>query len=185
MSSGSDEAREDGSRVDFDRTKYVWLGIALLVIIMVGALWAVTSREAPDVTRAYVQHILISYIEGDAASHNAAMDQAEQLRQRLLNGEDFAALAREYSKDAPSAKRGGDIGWVTQGTLVEAVDTYIWTAPLNQISPPIASSFGIHLVRVTQRELSKTDQYESELRRKVLNQESGRSAGDAATGAQE
>ena len=74
-------------------------------------------------------------------------DEAEQLKQRLAKGEDFAKLARKYST-CPSKKRDGDLGEVYPGQLVKVVEDVIFRKPLLKVHGPVKSKFGYHLIVV-------------------------------------
>lgn len=74
-------------------------------------------------------------------------DEAENIKQRLAKGEDFAKLAKKHST-CNSAKRGGDLGEVKPGQMVKAIDNVIFKKPTNKIHGPIKSPFGYHLVEV-------------------------------------
>lgn len=74
-------------------------------------------------------------------------DEAEQLKQRLAKGEDFAKLAKKHST-CNSAKRGGDLGEVKPGQMVKSIDNVIFKKPTNKVHGPIKSQFGYHLVEV-------------------------------------
>ncbi|MCP1645339.1 peptidyl-prolyl cis-trans isomerase C [Pseudomonas citronellolis] len=73
--------------------------------------------------------------------------EAEQLKQRLAKGEDFAALAKKHST-CPSGKHGGDLGELRPGQLVRSVDAVVFKKPLNVVHGPVKSQFGYHLVQV-------------------------------------
>ena len=77
--------------------------------------------------------------------------EAEQLKQRIAKGEDFAVLARKHST-CPSGKRGGDLGEVRPGQMVRAIDQVIFKKPLRTVHGPIKTQFGYHLVQVFYRE---------------------------------
>jgi len=72
-------------------------------------------------------------------------DEAEKLKQRLANGEDFGKLAKKFSS-CTSAKKGGDLGEVRPGQMVPSIDKVIFKMPTNKIHGPIKSKFGFHLV---------------------------------------
>jgi len=74
-------------------------------------------------------------------------EEAEKLKQRLANGEDFDQLAKKFST-CPSAKKGGDLGEVKPGQMVKSIDNVIFKRPVNKIQGPIKSKFGFHLVIV-------------------------------------
>jgi len=73
--------------------------------------------------------------------------EAEQIKQRIAKGEDFAKLAKKYSS-CNSAKKGGDLGEVRPGQMVKSIDNVIFKMPTNKVHGPIKSQFGYHLVEV-------------------------------------
>jgi peptidyl-prolyl cis-trans isomerase SurA len=82
----------------------------------------------------------------------------EQARQRLLDikarveaGEDFAALAREYSEDIGSASEGGDLGWTSPGQMVPEFENMMASTETGEISEPVRSQFGWHIIEVLDR----------------------------------
>lgn len=72
---------------------------------------------------------------------------AQQLKQKLADGADFAKLAKQYSI-CNSAKRGGELGEVKKGQLVTVIDKLVFSAPEKTIQGPVKSKFGYHLVEV-------------------------------------
>jgi parvulin-like peptidyl-prolyl isomerase len=77
---------------------------------------------------------------------------AQTLRDRARKGEDFAALAKQYSMDETSKANGGDLGWVPKGVLDPRIDAVAFDLPVNQVSDVITTSFGYHVVQVTEKE---------------------------------
>ncbi|BAL99782.1 MULTISPECIES: peptidylprolyl isomerase [Caldilinea] len=77
---------------------------------------------------------------------------ANELRQRLLNGEDFAALAAEYSDDPGSAAQGGDLGWFGRGRMVAPFEEAAFSLAVDEISEPIKTDFGYHIIQVLERD---------------------------------
>lgn len=75
----------------------------------------------------------------------------EQLKQQIVDGSDFAALAREHS-NCPSGRRGGDLGSFGRGQMVKEFDTVVFSAPLNEVQGPVQTQFGYHLIEVTSRQ---------------------------------
>lgn len=96
-----------------------------------------------------VRHILISATptEGDAVV-TAAKQQADSIVQRLRNGEDFAALASEFSADTGSKDLGGDLQWIDPAQMVPEFGQAVQTLPLNQIGDPVQTQFGWHIIEV-------------------------------------
>jgi parvulin-like peptidyl-prolyl isomerase len=100
------------------------------------------GAEVPtSAEQAHARHILLE-----------TEDEAKKVIERLQAGEDFAALAKELSKDPGSGAEGGDLGFVPRGRFVAPVDEAVFTLPLNQISDPIKSDFGWHVIEVLERE---------------------------------
>jgi len=80
-----------------------------------------------------------------------ARSRAEQARQRLQQGEDFATVARELSDDRGSGMNGGDLGWVRPGQTVPAFEEAMNSLGPNQLSEPVRSQFGYHVIEVLER----------------------------------
>ncbi|OWT71593.1 MULTISPECIES: peptidylprolyl isomerase [unclassified Achromobacter] len=102
-----------------------------------------------QVTQTHARHILIktSAVVNDAQ----ARQRLELLRQRIVSGgEDFATLARQNSQDA-TAPQGGDLGWLSPGETVPPFEAAMNTLKINEISEPIQSPFGWHLIQVLER----------------------------------
>ena len=92
-------------------------------------------------------HILF---ETFGISEQEALEQAQAAKRRLDDGEDFAALALELSSDTISAEAGGDIGY-TDGTIFPPeVEQALGELELGEISAPVSSEFGVHLVLLTE-----------------------------------
>ncbi len=77
---------------------------------------------------------------------------AEEIRKRIQNGEDFTKLAAIYSEDTGSATQGGDLGWFGKGRMVKPFEDAAFSLPLNQVSEPIKSDFGYHLIEVLEKD---------------------------------
>ena len=96
-----------------------------------------------------VRHILIKPTE--VLDEEAAIALANELRQRALDGEDFGDLAKEYSDDIGSAQEGGELGWTSPGQMVPEFDATMDTIEVGEISYPVKSQFGWHILEVTGR----------------------------------
>ncbi len=81
----------------------------------------------------------------------AAREKASELRRRILAGADFAEVARTSSADQATAAAGGDLGTVRRGEMVPAFDSVTFSIRLNEISPPVETPFGYHLIQVLRR----------------------------------
>jgi peptidyl-prolyl cis-trans isomerase SurA len=85
----------------------------------------------------------------------AALALAQELRERLVAGEDFAALAQEYSDDTGSATQGGDLGWFGRGAMVAPFEEAAFSLEPGQISEPVKSDFGYHLIEVIEKDANR------------------------------
>jgi len=115
------------------------------------------ERHFVDQTKA--RHILIKTDEVN--TDEDVQTRIKQLELRLRSGEDFATLALANSQDTLSAAKGGDLGWVNQGdTVPEFEETMNGLAP-GEISKPVKSEFGWHLIQVQERRThDSTEEYE-------------------------
>lgn len=117
----------------------------------------------PDVR---VSHLMVqaSQRAGEAA-RDSARRQAEQYRARILDGEDFAALARRHSDHAPSAQKGGDLGFLSHDArMIPALhDAAFALDSVGAVSGVIETRFGYHLLKLTDRRTppSYADAYEA------------------------
>ena len=117
----------------------------------------------PDavVTQTHARHILLRLTP--QLTEAAAVEKLASLKKRITAGQaDFATLARENSQDA-SAKQGGDLGWADPGMFVPEFEKTMNALAPNQISDPLVSRFGVHLVQVLERretQVSANDQRE-------------------------
>lgn len=76
---------------------------------------------------------------------------ARALRDSLVHGSDFAALARTESADTASAGKGGSLGTFGKGQMDPAFERAAWSLPIGTVSEPVMTSFGIHLIKVEKR----------------------------------
>lgn len=97
-----------------------------------------------------VSHILIE-VASDAseAEIETARQTAQDLSGRAREGEDFAALAKEYSQDKGSADEGGDLGWVESGVMVQAFENAMYELSMDTpVSEPVRTGFGWHVIQL-------------------------------------
>ncbi len=100
------------------------------------------------IDQTHARHILIKLNE--VVSEQEAKLKMDALKERLDNGADFGALAQQYSEDG-SASSGGDLGWVSAGDTVPEFEKAMDALALEEISEPIRSSFGWHIIQVMER----------------------------------
>jgi peptidyl-prolyl cis-trans isomerase SurA len=101
------------------------------------------------VAQTEVRHILIK--PSEIMTDDQARALVVELRARAESGEDFADLAREYSEDIGSAQEGGELGWTSPGQMVPEFDKAMNETPVDQISEPVHTQFGWHILQVQGR----------------------------------
>ena len=106
------------------------------------------KAAAAGVQQTRVRHILLRARDG--LSETEARDRLQRLRQRIGGGADFAELAKTNSEDA-SASKGGDLGWVAAGDTVPEFERVMNALKDQEVSQPVQTPFGWHLVQVLER----------------------------------
>jgi peptidyl-prolyl cis-trans isomerase SurA len=102
-----------------------------------------------NVKQTHVRHILLRRNELQSATEVRA--KLSTLRQRIVHGEDFSTLAKANSEDPGSASKGGDLGWVSPGALVPEFEKAMETLKPGEISLPVESPYGLHIIQVVDR----------------------------------
>jgi len=121
------------------------------------------ERHFVEQTKA--RHILIK--PDEVNTDEDVRTRIEQLEIRLRGGEDFATLALANSQDTLSAAKGGDLGWLNEGDTVPEFENAMNSLATGEISQPVKSEFGWHLIQVQERRThDSTEEYE---RTKVRN----------------
>ncbi len=125
------------------------------------------GMPALTLTQTHARHILLRL--GPQLSEAAAVAKLAGFKKRILAGQaDFAALARENSVDG-SAREGGDLGWANPGMFVPEFETAMNSLAPRDISDPLVSRFGVHLLQVLERrETQVSPREQRELARNVL-----------------
>lgn len=101
------------------------------------------------ITQSKARHILIS--TNEVVSDHDARTRLEQLRERIIGGDDFGALAQSHSDDTGSAISGGDLGWVSPGAMVPIFERQMDELALQEVSQPFRTQFGWHIVQILDR----------------------------------
>jgi peptidyl-prolyl cis-trans isomerase SurA len=126
---------------------------------------AAPAEQGPMmVTQTHARHILIKTTK--VMSDAKAEARLKQLRQRLANGDNFEDLAKRNSEDV-TAPQGGDLGWLTPGETVPPFEQAMNALEPGQISEPVKSQFGWHLIQVLER---RTKNMEKEFKRMQARQ---------------
>jgi peptidyl-prolyl cis-trans isomerase SurA len=101
-------------------------------------------------------HILITLpADADPKDTLAAYRKVAELRQKAMQGADFTALAKENSQDPSAASNGGDLGYFTALQMVYPFEDAAYQTQVGQISSPVRTKFGYHIVQVTDRRPSQ------------------------------
>ena len=123
------------------------------------------GNQAPImVQRSRVRHILVKLSE--VVSEVDAKRKLTDLKERIEHGASFAELARIHSDDATAAK-GGELGWLATGEIVPEFERAMDVLEIDQISEPVRTPFGFHLIQVMER---KTEDISKERQRVVAAQ---------------
>ncbi len=108
---------------------------------------AIYDRMKEEVS---VSHIMVAN-RGEGVDREAQRTRLDSIRTAILNGADFATLARRFSIDRSVVRNGGDMGYITAARYPYTFEDAAYTTPVGEISPVIETPFGFHIVRVNDR----------------------------------
>jgi peptidyl-prolyl cis-trans isomerase D len=132
------------------------------------ALKAAFEARKADSTEFKARHILFK-AEGEAQVADATA-KAQLLRERLLKGQDFGKAAEELSED-PSAKgNGGDLGWFTAAKMVKPFSDAAASLKPGEISQPVRTQFGVHLIKLEARREKKLEDMKAQLAQELADE---------------
>ncbi|QLI82021.1 peptidylprolyl isomerase [Chitinibacter fontanus] len=127
-----------------------------------------SQEERVIVKQTHARHILIR--SNEVISTTDARQKLLQMRERIVAGQDFAVMAKSFSDDT-SASKGGDLGWLNPGETVPAFEEAMNALAPNEISMPVQSPFGFHLIQVLERRDQDVTQEQARFKiRKELGQ---------------
>lgn len=110
--------------------------------------------------RRKISHILIEIPnDADEPAVAAARIKVEQLQERLKKGEAFSNVAKEASDDKLTAKNGGDLGFIDKGVMVKSFEEAAFALTKDEVSQPVKTKYGVHLIVVTEIELAKVKSF--------------------------
>jgi peptidyl-prolyl cis-trans isomerase C len=115
----------------------------------IAKLYDDTIKALPPEEEVHARHILVE-----------TEDQAKIVVTRLGKGEDFAKLSAELSKDPGSGKQGGDLGWFTRERMVPEFAEVAFKTAAGQISAPVKTQFGWHVLKVEEKRLHQPPKLE-------------------------
>ena len=99
-----------------------------------------------------------------------ALAKAKALRAKIMAGADFATVAKAESDDAGSAVKGGELGSFRHGQMVAEFDKAAFSLPVGQVSEPIKTQFGYHLIKITSRTTKTFDEAKPEIEKQLKPQ---------------
>lgn len=127
-----------------------------------------TAGAAPTLVQTHVRHILLRV--GEGSSEPEARQKLLEIKREVLAGADFAKFARTYSQDG-SASQGGDLGWISPGETVPEFERAMNTLQDGQISDPVRTEYGYHLIQVLgRREAEGSVAQQMDLARQAIGQ---------------
>jgi len=102
------------------------------------------------------RHILVQIPQGGSADDTLkAYTKIQEARSRVLKGEDFGRVARQYSEDPSAKANGGELGWFKAFGMVYPFENAAYTTAVGEVSEPFRTSFGYHIVQTTATRASK------------------------------
>ncbi len=122
------------------------------------------NYRSPEQRRA--RHILVSL---DSNSEDDAAKKANELLNRLKQGESFEALAKEHSDDPGSAPEGGDLGYFERGLMTPVFEDSVFSLKQGELSEPVLSEFGYHIIRLEAIQGGETKAFE-QVREQILEE---------------
>lgn len=111
------------------------------------SLFYLNNKFQSDKPTARASHILINQYGDDEKNH----EEANKIYNRLIGGESFETLAKEYSQDPGSGSRGGDLGWFGKGVMVPEFESAVFSGKVGEVLKPVKTNFGYHIIKVTGR----------------------------------
>ncbi len=111
------------------------------------------KEEFKEPPKANLKYILFAK-KPSMADEDSVRARIEEIRDMAISGEEFSDLAREYSQ-GPSASKGGDLGFFERGSMVKPFEDAAFSLKPGEISPPVRTRFGWHLIKVEERTKDK------------------------------
>ncbi len=150
----TEELTEAGAEVDASATITATEPVSAVTSLTTTAALTATSElsATPAITTSELVSDSLASDPTAPRSDAEALALAQEIRQRLLDGEDFATLAALYSSDTSNSLTGGDLGWFGRGAMVPEFDGAAFSLAVNEISEPIKTQFGYHILEVVERD---------------------------------
>lgn len=133
------------------------------------------EQHKTDWERLHARHILIRF-QGSPVpvrpgqndiSEQEAFAKSQVLSKRLAAGADFAAMARNESDDVATGAKGGDLGLFRRGQMVPSFEEAAFKLPVGQVSEPVRSQYGYHIIRVERKESKTFEDVRAEVEQRI------------------
>lgn len=142
-----------------------------------GAMHEYYDAHKSEYERTRARHILIRTSDSPvplkpgskALSDSEAAAKARSISQQLKNKADFAILAATDSDDTASAAKGGELGWLSRGDLVPAFEQSAFQLKPGEISEPVRTPFGYHIIQVEGHEVQGFDQVKGDIEDRIVS----------------
>lgn len=109
-------------------------------------------KLSPKVYREKLQEKALSSTKLDGDAKN----KIDETYKQLQNGADFSEIAKKYSEDNTSSSKGGDLGFVEKGQMVQEIEKQAFSLSVGSFSAPFKTSYGYHIIKVTEKDGDKT-----------------------------
>ena len=118
-------------------------------IVKLNGVRSIQSNTGRQITQLRLRQIFLQFDQNTSSEYLRI--RLNEIAERLSKGEDFAALAEQYSEDANSRIKGGDMGWISPGDLGPVIENVVFQLPTSQISEPVQVGNGISIFEVTDK----------------------------------
>ncbi len=140
------------------------------------------ETESPEV-QLRASHIMLEVPAGASpAARDSVVAALRALRQRVVEGADFEALARQFSQDPGTARMGGDLGYFTRGDMVAPFEEAALALEPGQVSDVVQTPMGLHIIRLDERRVRQFDEvavgYRREVQRRMVQEAESVFVGD-------
>lgn len=183
-------AEEDSTLAVIDMDRFTQAAREQMVILklrnqVIQPDTTVTDEELQELWRTQgpgaeirARHILLRLpASATEAQRDSVLALAESLRDRAVGGEDFAALAAQFSQDPGSAERGGDLGFFSRGRMVAPFEEVAFALEPGEVSEVVESPFGFHVILLEERRQQELEPVRDEFRAQLVQ----RAAAEAET----
>lgn len=145
--------RMAAAKIYLDRVR---MGVADVSDAEIEKFYAENERRLTLPVQVRVRHILLRWKPLGTQDDRAALrKQMQPILERARAGENFAALAREFSEDTSTRSAGGDTGFFGPGTMVPAFEKAAYSLKVGEVSDPVSTDFGVHILKLEERQESR------------------------------